>query len=242
LAADHPRWIADDGGACRNVARHDAAGTDYRIVADGDPRKNHRSPANPDVPTDADGPPELQAAAPLRRIARVVGGVDLDRRSDLRPLADRDLHHVEDHAVEVEEGVGPQADVEAVIAVERRTDNGTGPDFGEALGEQHAPLVIGENERGVVSGEPSPRRSLIELDLRCGGTIEFAGQHPVFFAPSHLPFPSPEMVEYRSGDPLGKEGLNESVAGRQRSDRSRPCPSTAPGRASHDHIGHLNER
>jgi hypothetical protein len=111
------------------------------------------------------------------------------------------IHHVENHAVEVDEDVDPQANVEAVIAVERRTDNGTTPDFGEALGEQHAPLIVRENERGVVSGEPSPRRRLIELDLRCAGTIELAGQHPVFFAPSHLPFPSPEMVEYRSGDP-----------------------------------------
>ena len=65
------------------------------------------------------------------RVARVVGREYLHRRPDLRAVADRDLHHVEDHAVEVQEHA--RADVEAVVTVERRPDHPAVPNRREAF-------------------------------------------------------------------------------------------------------------
>jgi len=51
----------------------------------------------------------------------MVGAEDLNARPDLRAVADRDLHDVEDRAVKVEEDTAAEVDVEAVVAMERRT-------------------------------------------------------------------------------------------------------------------------
>jgi len=50
----------------------------------------------------------------------VIGRKDLNSRSDLRLVTDRDLHYVEDHAVEIQEHARAQTDVETIIAIERR--------------------------------------------------------------------------------------------------------------------------
>src|SRR3954454_13613098 len=44
----------------------------------------------------------------------MIRGVNLYGRTDLRALADRNLDHVEDHGIVIEEGVGAKANVEAV--------------------------------------------------------------------------------------------------------------------------------
>ena len=49
-------------------------------------------------------------------IPRMVGGVDLDRRSDLGAVADHELDYVEDDAVEMEEHLVAEVDVVAIVA------------------------------------------------------------------------------------------------------------------------------
>ena len=49
------------------------------------------------------------ACAATDRVARMVGRQDLHSRPDLRAIADRDLHDVEDHAVEVQEHASTEA-------------------------------------------------------------------------------------------------------------------------------------
>jgi hypothetical protein len=56
----------------------------------------------------------------LIRIARMVGGIDLRSRADLGPVANRNLDHIEDDTIEVEEHAGAESNVEAVITEERR--------------------------------------------------------------------------------------------------------------------------
>ena len=63
----------------------------------------------------------------------MIGGVDLHRRPDLGAVADHDLDHVEDDAVEIQEHAVAEADVVAVVAMKRRTDDGVLADMGEAF-------------------------------------------------------------------------------------------------------------
>jgi hypothetical protein len=53
------------------------------IISDADPGQDDRATADPDVSADVHGEAALIALRPQRRIARMVGRVDLDRRTDL---------------------------------------------------------------------------------------------------------------------------------------------------------------
>src|SRR5204863_6758669 len=128
---------------------------------------------------------ELQTRAPLHWIAWVVGREYLHPWPDLRALADRDLHHVEDHAVEIQEHVRAQTDVEAVVAVERRSDYSALADSGEAFQQQFAPVRGVHVERGVIAREPSMCRPQLRLDFRCAGVVQLAGQHLLPFRARH---------------------------------------------------------
>jgi len=143
-ALHSPGRVAGDRSARRHVMRHDASGADNRVVADGDAREDDGAAADPDVTPDPDGSAAFEPLAPLRQIARMIGRVDLDGWTDLRPIPDGDLDHIEDHAIEVEERVRPQANVEAIVAMERRADDGALSDLAEAFGEQCAPLAASE--------------------------------------------------------------------------------------------------
>jgi hypothetical protein len=45
----------------------------------------------------------------------VIGRKDLNPWADLRLVANRDLHDIEDDAVEIQEHAGTETDVEAVV-------------------------------------------------------------------------------------------------------------------------------
>ena len=91
-------------------------------------------------------PPPIQTSLPIRTgrpnsrpfapgfgVARMVGGVDLHRRSDLGAVADADFDDVEDDAVEIQEHAVAETDVVAKVAKERRPDHGAGADMGETF-------------------------------------------------------------------------------------------------------------
>jgi hypothetical protein len=136
-----PRRVANDRGTRRHVTRHHTASTNNRIVADGSAGENDSATADPDMPANPDGSSEFKTLAPLRPIARMIGRVDLDSWTDLRPLSNSDLNHVKDHAIEVEEDIRSQANVETIITVERWADNGPLAYLPEALGKENAPLI-----------------------------------------------------------------------------------------------------
>jgi hypothetical protein len=54
----------------------------------------------------------------------MIGGIDLNGRTDLRAVTDRHLDNVENDAAEVEKDASPKPDVKAVVTEKRR------PDFG----------------------------------------------------------------------------------------------------------------
>jgi hypothetical protein len=106
--------ISGDDGARRDIVGDDAAGTDYGVVANVHTGNQDGATADPGIAADADWTPELQPSLARCRIARVVGGVDLHRGTDLRPVANYDRNYVENDAIEIEEDVRSNPDVVAV--------------------------------------------------------------------------------------------------------------------------------
>src|SRR5207248_10354731 len=88
-----------------DIASHHASGADDRIVAYCDARQNDGAASDPYIAADANRTSPFQPLAALCSIARMVGAVDLDRRSDLRAVTDTDLRDVEHDAVVIEEHV-----------------------------------------------------------------------------------------------------------------------------------------
>ena len=72
-----PRRVANDRGTRRHVTRYHTARTNNRIVADGSAGENDSATADPDIPANPDGSSEFKTLTPLRRIARMIGRVDL---------------------------------------------------------------------------------------------------------------------------------------------------------------------
>ena len=119
------------------------------------------------IRADADRAAELPGRrAAMRWVTRVVGGIDLHRGADLCALADLDGHHVQDHAAEIEERVGTEADVGAVIAVEGRPDHRPLPHMRQAFGQDRPALRRGRGAGGVVACQPGLGHRLVGLDLR----------------------------------------------------------------------------
>ena len=52
----------------------------------------------------------------------MIGGVDLHSRANLCSVTNSHLNYIENDAVEIEERASTDADVEAIIAEERRPD------------------------------------------------------------------------------------------------------------------------
>lgn len=97
-----PRRITERGTAGRYIARHHAAGTDQRIVANAYTGQDNRATTDPDITPDMHRPTELKPCFTLSRFARMIGSEDLHTRADLRSVTDADGNDIKDHAIEVE--------------------------------------------------------------------------------------------------------------------------------------------
>jgi hypothetical protein len=82
-----PRRVAHHSRAGGNVAGHHAAGADDGVGADGDAGKDDGAAADPDVLADPGRNAVLLALPSQGRIARVVGGEDLDPGAELAAIA-----------------------------------------------------------------------------------------------------------------------------------------------------------
>ncbi|MCY1453877.1 hypothetical protein D9M71_709000 [compost metagenome] len=115
----------------------------------------------------------------------MVGGVDLYRWADLAIVTDAYRQHVEDHAVEIHEGVTANTDVVAIVTVERRTDHRTLADLGEVLGEQAVARFVQQLDAAVVALHPVLVGDLLGLQLGAAGMVKLAAEHFLFFAEGH---------------------------------------------------------
>src|SRR5713226_10020012 len=145
----------------RDIPRDHAAGPDHRAVTNRHARQDNGAATYPDVAADPHRSSEFEPAAPRFGIPGMVGGVDLRRGSDLGAIADRDLDHIEDDAIEIQEHPVAEADVVAVVAKERRADHGSSADMTETFGQQRVTLGNGQRQRRVVAHEPRLGRSLV---------------------------------------------------------------------------------
>src|SRR5712671_2054538 len=151
LGLTRPGRISGDGLACADVPRDHAAGPDHRAVTNRHAWQDNGATADPDVAADPHRTSEFEPAAPRFGIPGMVGGVDLRRGSDLGAIADRDLDHIEDDAIEIQEHPVAEADVVAVVAKERRADHGSSADMTETFGQQRVTLGNGQRQRRVVA-------------------------------------------------------------------------------------------
>jgi len=107
------------------------------------------------------------------------GGEELHAGGDLARRADRDRHHVEHHAAEVDEGPGADADPRAVLEVERGPDVDTVADAPQQLGEDPVALGLLGGRAAVEAVEQVLRAGEVGRHLRVGAVVELAAQHPV---------------------------------------------------------------
>src|SRR5262245_3396960 len=172
-ARPRPGGVSSDGLARADVPGHHAGSADHRAIADGDAGQNDGGPPDPDIVADPHWTAELEPGAPRGGVARVIGGIDLHGRTDLGAVADCHLDDIKDDAIEVEEDAIAEADVEAVVAEERRADHGALADPSQALRQQG---VLGGwrlTERGVVSCEPFCAGCEVRLYFGVVGPVQF---------------------------------------------------------------------
>src|ERR1700730_10515110 len=132
--------VAYDRNTLRHIAGNNRAGPDHCIIADGHSRKDDGPAAYPNVLSDRYGTAELGTRLSDRRIARMIGGVYLNSRSDLRSGANGNRDDIKNDAVEVEKNVRPDADVVAKIAMERRPDHGALSHFSQQFAKDRPPF------------------------------------------------------------------------------------------------------
>ena len=114
--ADAP--VAGDQHIGWHVARDHAAGGDHAAVADGDAGQHDGAAADPHIVADADGSRQFQPRPAGLRVQRMQRGVELRRRRHLQVVADLDGRAIQEHAVIIDEGALPEADVRPIVAGE----------------------------------------------------------------------------------------------------------------------------
>src|ERR1700754_404891 len=143
--------VSGNRDARPDISRHHTAGPDHGAVADGDAGQDDGAAADPDIAADPHRAAEFEAFGPGFGVARVVGGVDLHRRSDLGAVADAYLDDVEDHAIEVQEHAIAEPDIVAEVAKERRPDHRVGADMSETFAKQCVAFGYRLRQRRVVA-------------------------------------------------------------------------------------------
>src|SRR5690606_620946 len=117
--ANYPAGISGRQHALWNIARHHAAGANDGAGANMHASQDQGATTHPDVRPDRDWFSVFLAPA-QRRIERMQRRKDLHAWPKQRVIANANLAHVENGAIEVEKYACAQVDIGAVVAVERR--------------------------------------------------------------------------------------------------------------------------
>jgi len=121
----------------------------------------------------------------LRRTHSLIRGEYLHTGADLGPVTDGHRDHIQDHAIEIEEHALAQADIEAVIAMERRPNIHVFANRGQALDKQLPTFIDRKRNSSVVAGQPFHRRRHVRLQFGIGGVVQLTRQHLLFFRTRH---------------------------------------------------------
>src|SRR5690606_19671688 len=134
------------------------------------------------------GSRELKSLPSLRSVHRMHRRVNLHRWTEQRKIANRHRHHIQYHAIEVEENFSPERDVTAVITKERRLN----PGFGRGVKQFRDDLVslnkLRRNGRIKLCTQLATTLSFLR-QLGIQRIIKLARQHLFFLGFIHsLPF------------------------------------------------------
>jgi hypothetical protein len=168
--------VVREGGR-QHVPRRHAPGAHDGIIPDPDAWQDDRAAADPDVSADPHGHAALVALLPQRRVARVVGRVDLNQRTDLAIVTEFDRGNVQEHATKVYERPAPEADVVAVVAMERRMHNRSLACAAEQLGQNGYAALHLVGARGVVGAEHPVRALVVGSQFRPDSSVQLAREH-----------------------------------------------------------------
>ena len=115
--------IADRHYVRWDILGYDGSGTDGYVITDGDSRKNSDAAADPYVIADGDRLRPLVAGVPFDWVSAMAGCINAYVRTDEAVVTDGDLCLVKNSEVEVGKETLADADLLAVIAVERLIDD-----------------------------------------------------------------------------------------------------------------------
>lgn len=176
----YPGWVAYGDAVVGDVVHHDGACSDGAVVANADAREDGYGAAYPAVVAYADGLRPLHAGVALGGVGAVAGGVDGNIRSDEGIIADGYGCFVQYGEVEIGEETLADADVLAVIAVERLVDEDVLIAVAEDLLQHLSPRIeVGGAEAVVLLQQVFALVQLFDK-RRVAGVIDFACQHFLF--------------------------------------------------------------
>ena len=179
--------VADGCRAGWHIPRDDSASPDDGIIPHRHARQDQRPGADPAIRADAHRPPEFQTRAPFCRVARMIGGQNLNTGADLRQRPDLDPCHVQHDTAEIQENACPKRDIAAIVAVKGRSDHRSLADDGKKFGKKGMALGFAQIEGGIVAPHPGRRPIALGNQLRIIRPVRPTRQH--FFLLAQHPHP-----------------------------------------------------
>jgi hypothetical protein len=164
----------------RYIAGDHRTSTNDGIIADRHARKDDCAAPHPNVSSYHNGPPKLGPRSSNGRIARMICGVDLDGRSNLRPGTDCDCTNIQDNAIEVEKYARSDPNVVAKIAMKWWPDDRGVSYVGQQFSKKREPFRCGGCQGAVVTNHPPLRIRLVCLNFWITGVVQFTGKHFLF--------------------------------------------------------------
>lgn len=177
---DYTGGIAYRNGIGRYIMSDHTAGTNGTIVANGDTGKDSDGASDPDITADGDRLSPLHASVALNGVGAVTSSENTDIRTNETIVTNGNESLIEDSKTEIGEEAFADANMPAIVAVERLIDKSISIGSTEHL-LQHgvAGREIGGQEIVVLLTESL---DVIEFDKKVGvaSIIELACKHFLF--------------------------------------------------------------
>jgi hypothetical protein len=173
----HATWVSGSNDAAGQITNHDAAGSNRCVLTDAHAGTDNHTAAEPDPRADVDRMRQFRPSRPCGRIARMIGGQQLDIRAELRLLADSDLRRVQKYRAEIYKHFRAKRDLRPVITIKRRLDRGIKAGIPEQLAQQPGPTIAVGRITRVVTRKQASRTHPRGDKLRVHCQIHLPAQH-----------------------------------------------------------------